>query len=365
VSDSEGFFFSKFKNLINKNRSIGLRISRKYELASPTSEFLGSVTMMLIVWFAGKLIISGKGMDGPSFLGFIGLFFQMIEPAKTLANSFAGISKAKVSVIRYFELMDTDVHIEESKNPISISKLEKGITLENISFSYNQEHPVLKNVSLFIPAGKTVALVGQSGSGKTTLANLLTRFYDVTSGRILIDGIDIKELNIAQYRKLLGFVTQESILFNDTILNNIIIGKMDATNEEIIEAAKISNCLEFIERLPKKFETEIGEAGNMISGGQKQRVSIARAVLKNPPIMILDEATSALDTERERFVQEALENLMVNRTSIVIAHRLSTIQKADIIAVMDKGQIIEQGTHTELVELKGQYAKLVELQNFD
>ena len=364
IYNSESFLNQKFSNLINRSRNLGLKMSRRYELASPTSKFLGSLTIMMIVFFGGNLVLSSK-MDAEDFLGFIALFFQMIEPAKTLANSFAGIAKGKVSAERYYELLDSDIHIEEIENPIEIQKLKKGIRLENISFYYDENHTIIDDVSLFIPAGKTVALVGQSGSGKTTLANLLARFFDVTKGKILVDDVNIKDLNLSQYRKLLGMVTQESILFNDTIHNNMIIGKMNATQEEIINAAKISNSLEFIKKLPHQFETPIGELGGKISGGQKQRISIARAVLKNPPIMILDEATSALDTESERLVQSALENLMENRTSIVIAHRLSTIQKADLIVVMEKGKIIEQGTHDELISLNGKYAKLVELQNFE
>ncbi|MCB9202779.1 MAG: ABC transporter ATP-binding protein [Flavobacteriales bacterium] len=365
IFNAESIIGKKFHDLAKKIQGLELKIARRYELASPTSEFLGSITMVLIVWFGGNIILSNQaGMKAPDFLAFIGLFFQMIEPAKTISVAFANLSKGKISAERYFEIIDTDLHVEESKNAISISELKEGITFENVTFQYEENQPIIKNFSFFIPKGKSIALVGQSGSGKTTLANLIARFYDVTSGRILIDGKDIKELKIADYRKLLGMVTQESVLFNDTIKNNILLGKSNATDQEVINASKISNSLEFIEKLPHKFDTGIGELGGMVSGGQKQRISIARAVLKNPPIMILDEATSALDTESERLVQEALENMMQNRTSIVIAHRLSTIQNCDIIVVMNQGEIVEQGSHDELMQKKGKYYQLVELQNF-
>lgn len=363
IFNSEKFIEHKFHSLINKIKKLGLIVSRKYELASPISECLGSATIMIIVYFGGKLIIQEKSIDPEDFMAFIALFFQMLEPAKTLANSLAGISKGKVSAERYFELLDSSVHIEETKNPICIHSLKHGITIKNISFSYDGNHKIIKGISLFIPKGKTVAIVGQSGSGKSTLVNLLTRFYDVCQGEILIDNHNIKNLKISDYRNLIGIVTQESILFNDTIKNNLKFGKIDATEDELLQATQISNSLEFIKKLPYGFDTIIGELGGKISGGQKQRISIARAVLKNPHIMILDEATSSLDTENERLVQNAIENLMKNRTSLVIAHRLSTIQNADLIVVMEHGKIIEQGTHNELLEHKGKYSELIELQN--
>ena len=263
------------------------------------------------------------------------------------------------------EILDADVRVDEIANPIPVKNLKSGITFKDVGFYYNEDRAIIKNFELNIEKGKTVALVGQSGSGKTTIANLLTRFYDVTEGSIEIDGENIKNLNLKDYRSLLGMVTQESVLFNDSIYNNIAMGKENATREEIIEAAKIANAHNFIEGLPEGYDTNIGDDGNKLSGGQKQRVSIARAVLKNPPIMILDEATSALDTESERYVQDALEKMMENRTSLIIAHRLSTIQKADHIVVMEKGDIIEQGSHQELMQKNGTYRKLVELQNFD
>ena len=261
--------------------------------------------------------------------------------------------------------MEYDLKIEEIENALPIQNLENKITFNNVNFFYDKDNVILKNFSLEIPKGKTIALVGQSGSGKTTVANLLARFYDVNEGNILVDGENIKNLKMSNYRQLLGMVTQESVLFNDTIYNNILMGKPHATEEEIISAAKIANAHQFIQNLPEGYHTNIGDDGNKLSGGQKQRISIARAVLKNPPIMILDEATSALDTESERFVQDALDKMMANRTSLIIAHRLSTIQKADMIVVMEKGQIVEQGTHQELMNLNGVYKKLVELQGFE
>ena len=263
------------------------------------------------------------------------------------------------------EVLEADIKIEEIENPIRIKELKQGITFKNVGFSYNEDRKILYQFNLNIPKGKTVALVGQSGSGKTTVANLLARFYDAKEGKILIDGINLKDLKLSDYRQLIGMVTQESVLFNDSVYNNILMGKPDATREEVETAAKIANAHQFITQLSEGYNTNIGDDGNKLSGGQKQRVSIARAVLKNPPIMILDEATSALDTESERFVQEALEKMMENRTSLVIAHRLSTIQKADWIVVMEKGIIIEQGTHHDLMEKNGAYKKLVELQDFE
>ena len=288
-----------------------------------------------------------------------------MAPAKQLANATSSIQGAAASVKRIFEVLEYDLKIEEIENALPIQNLENKITFNNVNFFYDKDNVILKNFSLEIPKGKTIALVGQSGSGKTTVANLLARFYDVNEGNILVDGENIKNLKMSNYRQLLGMVTQESVLFNDTIYNNILMGKPHATEEEIISAAKIANAHQFIQNLPEGYHTNIGDDGNKLSGGQKQRISIARAVLKNPPIMILDEATSALDTESERFVQDALDKMMANRTSLIIAHRLSTIQKADMIVVMEKGQIVEQGTHQELMNLNGVYKKLVELQGFE
>lgn len=329
------------------------------------SEFLGSITFLIITWYGGKQIIENQSISPEEFLVFLSMFFQILPPAKTLANAISSVQKGVPALQRVMEILEADIKIEEIPNPIPIQELEKGIEFKNVSFAYNENKTILKDFSLHIPKGKTVALVGQSGSGKTTIANLLARFYDATQGQILIDGNDIKDLKITDYRQLIGMVTQESVLFNDSVYHNILMGKPNATREEIEEAAKIANAHQVITQLSEGYQTNIGDDGNKLSGGQKQRISIARAVLKNPPIMILDEATSALDTESERLVQEALEKMMENRTSLVIAHRLSTIQKADWIVVMEQGKIIEQGTHKELIEKNGAYKKLVELQDFE
>jgi subfamily B ATP-binding cassette protein MsbA len=274
------------------------------------------------------------------------------------------VKKGDAAAERVLEVLETENPITSKQGSIQKNTFDDKISIENINFAYENEN-VLSNFSIEVPKGKTVALVGQSGSGKSTIANLLTRFYDVQKGNIKIDGIDIKDFNLQSLRGLMGLVTQDSILFNDTIKNNLLLGKEDASDEEIIEALKIANAYEFVKDLPDGINTNIGDSGNKLSGGQKQRLSIARAVLKNPPIMVLDEATSALDTESERLVQQALENMMQNRTSVVIAHRLSTIQKADTIVVMQKGEIVEQGTHEELLAKNGMYSRLVQMQSFE
>lgn len=365
IFNADKILKNRFNTTTTQWQKYAIGMSRRREMASPMSEFLGSVTILLITWFAGLNIINGTNDDPVTFLAFIGLFFQILDPAKKLSNSISSIQGGMASLDRVSEVLDYDLKVEEIAEPVSISTLSNKIEFNNIGFYYDKDNVILKNFSLTIPKGKTVALVGQSGSGKTTIANLLARFYDVSEGDILIDGVNIKHLKLKEYRQLLGMVTQESVLFNDSVYNNILMGKPDATKDEIIAAAKIANADSFISQLPEGYDTNIGDDGNKLSGGQKQRVSIARAVLKNPPIMILDEATSALDTESERFVQDALEKMMENRTSLVIAHRLSTIQKADWIVVMEKGDIVEQGTHHELIAKKGMYYKLVELQNFD
>ncbi|MBC7556882.1 MAG: ABC transporter ATP-binding protein [Chryseobacterium sp.] len=355
---------NRFNNTTNLWQIFAIGMSRRRELASPMSEFLGSITILLITWFAGVNIINGTNDDPVTFLAFIALFFQILDPAKKLSNSISSIQGGLPSLERVSEVLDYDLKIEEVENPKSILDLNNKIEFKNIGFYYDVDNVILKNFSLTLPKGKTVALVGQSGSGKTTIANLLARFYDVSEGEILIDGVNIKELNLKEYRHLLGMVTQESVLFNDSVFNNILMGKPSAPEEEVISAAKIANADQFITQLPNSYNTNIGDDGNKLSGGQKQRLSIARAVLKNPPIMILDEATSALDTESEKFVQDALDKMMENRTSLIIAHRLSTIQKADWIVVMERGEIVEQGTHQELMAKQAVYYKLVELQNF-
>lgn len=365
IFSAEKIMGSRFMGSMQRWINSSIRLGRKKELASPMSEFLGSVTFLIIAWYGGKQIIVEQSISPADFLVFLGIFFQILPPVKSLSSSISNVQKGEASLKRVLEILEADVKIEETANPVSIKTISSGITFKNISFYYDTAHTILQNFDLTIAKGKTVALVGQSGSGKTTVANLLARFYDVTEGEILVDDTNIKALKLREYRQLLGMVTQESVLFNDTVYNNILMGKPEATREEVLAAAKIANADLFISQLPEGYETNIGDDGGKLSGGQKQRVSIARAVLKNPPIMILDEATSALDTESEKFVQDALEKMMENRTSLVIAHRLSTIQKADWIVVMEKGNIVEQGTHQQLMLNMGTYHKLVELQNFD
>ncbi|MCG7279688.1 ABC transporter ATP-binding protein/permease [Chryseobacterium taklimakanense] len=364
IFNADKILKNRFNTTTDNWRRHAIGMSQRREMASPMSEFLGSVTILLITWFAGVQILNEKSMDPETFLVFIAMFFQILEPAKKLSNAFSSIQGGLASLDRVSEVLDYDIKVEQVPNPKPISDLKEKIEFKNIGFHYDPDNVILKDFSLTIPKGKTVALVGQSGSGKTTVANLLARFYDVTEGEILIDGTNIKELHLEQYRHLLGMVTQESVLFNDSVYNNILMGRPEASKEEVIAASKIANADLFISQFPEGYDTNIGDDGGKLSGGQKQRVSIARAVLKNPPIMILDEATSALDTESERLVQDALEHMMENRTSLVIAHRLSTIQKADLIVVMERGNIVEQGTHSELYDKNGIYRKLVDLQNF-
>ena len=365
IFNADKLLNNRFTASINKWLNAAVGVGKKRELASPMSEFLGSITFLIITWYGGKQIIENQSLSPEEFLVFLAMFFQILPPAKSLANSISTIQKGGPALERVIEILDADIKIDEKENPIPIQTLENSIEFKNVGFYYNEDRTILKNFNLTIPRGKTVALVGQSGSGKTTIANLLARFYDATEGEILIDGNNIKDLKVRDYRKMIGMVTQESVLFNDSVYNNILMGKPDADREEVEAAAKIANAHDFILNLSDGYDTNIGDDGNKLSGGQKQRVSIARAVLKNPPIMILDEATSALDTESERFVQEALEKMMENRTSLVIAHRLSTIQKADWIVVMERGMILEQGTHKELIDKNGAYKKLVELQDFE
>ena len=364
IFDASPQIKGRFDEVLNRIRFLSLRLFKKKALASPVSELLGAITIGMIVYFGGRLAIKGEGLSGSEFITYIALFYTILQPLKSLSSAISNMQKGEVSAKRIYDILDADYHIKEIPNAKEIKGFQGNVEFKNITFGY-EDRDVLKNFSLSIPKGKTVALVGQSGSGKSTIANLITRFYDVNDGEVLLDGENIKNIKLSNYRKLFGLVTQDNILFNDSIRNNISLGMPDASLEEIQEAAKIANAHDFIMDLPKQYDTSIGEAGGKLSGGQKQRISIARAVLKNPPIMILDEATSALDTESERFVQDALEKMMQNRTSLVIAHRLSTIQKADWIVVMEKGKIVEQGNHHDLIAKKGMYNKLVELQNFD
>jgi ATP-binding cassette, subfamily B, bacterial MsbA len=339
-------------------------VLNRQNLASPMSEFLGILVIGILLLYGGFLVFVEKQMEAGFFLGYIMLAYNILTPAKAISKASYGLKRGNASADRVLEILEQENTITSKNDALTKNTFDSKISIQNINFKYEEE-TVLKDFSLEVKKGQTVALVGQSGSGKSTIANLLTRFYDVNEGNISIDGIDIKDLSLHSLRGLMGLVTQDSILFNDTIKANISIGKLDATDDEIIEALKIANAYEFVKDLPNGILTNIGDSGNKLSGGQKQRLSIARAVLKNPPIMILDEATSALDTESEKFVQVALENMMQNRTSIVIAHRLSTIQKADKIVVMQKGEIVEQGTHDELIALHGTYNKLVTLQSFE
>lgn len=364
IFDASPQIQKRFDNTLNTIRNLSLKLFKKKALASPVSELLGAFTIGMIVYFGGKLALKGEGLSGAEFIVYISLFYTILDPLKKLSNSISNFQKGEVSAKRVFEILDADYQIKEIENAAEITDFKDKIEFKNICFAY-EDRKVLDNFSLTIPKGKSVALVGQSGSGKSTIANLITRFYDVQEGEILIDGINIKNLKLSSYRRLFGLVTQDNILFNDSISNNIALGSVNADQNAIKNAAKVANANDFILDLPHGYDTGIGEAGGKLSGGQKQRISIARAVMKNPPIMILDEATSALDTESERLVQDALEHMMENRTSLVIAHRLSTIQKADQIVVMEKGKIMEQGSHSELYSHDGVYRKLVDLQNFE
>jgi len=362
--NAENYFKSLFNNSITRLLHLDNSIGKKNNLASPMSEFMGIVVIAILLWYGGNLVLVDETLKGSLFFVYLGLAYNILTPAKAISKASYQVKNGLAAAERVFEVLEVENAIVDNTNAIKKETFDDKITIENINFRYEDEN-VLKNFSLEVSKGKTVALVGQSGSGKSTIANLLTRFYDVQEGRIKIDGVDIKVMNLKSLRDLMGLVTQDSILFNDTIKANIALGKPEATDDEIIEALKIANAYEFVKDLPEGIYTNIGDSGNKLSGGQKQRLSIARAVLKNPPIMILDEATSALDTESERLVQIALENMMQNRTSIVIAHRLSTIQKADTIVVMHKGKIVEQGTHDELLAKNGTYSKLVSMQSFD
>ncbi|MBN8567094.1 MAG: ABC transporter ATP-binding protein [Flavobacteriales bacterium] len=368
--NAENTFTKKFNDSIFRLYRLTNSIGRKNNLSSPMSEFLGIVVIAILLWYGGNMVLVEKFangsplLEGSKFLAYMGLAYNILTPAKAISKASYQVKTGLAAAERVFDVLEVKNEIVDKENALYKKEFKTSISIQNINFSY-EEDAVLKNFSLEIPKGKTVALVGQSGSGKSTIANLLTRFYDVNEGSIQIDGVDIKDISMKSLRHLMGLVTQDSILFNDTIKNNILIGKQNATDDEIIEALKIANAYEFVKDLPNGINTNIGDAGGKLSGGQKQRLSIARAVLKNPPIMILDEATSALDTESEKLVQVALENMMQNRTSIVIAHRLSTIQKADVIVVMQKGEIVEQGTHDELLAKNGMYAKLVMMQSFE
>jgi len=359
---AEGSFITKFFQSTTSFFNFSNKLLNRQNLASPLSEFMGIGVIGGLLWFGGSMVLVDKTLDGTTFIVFITLAYNILTPAKAISKASYAIKKGDAAAERVLEILEAPNELTDHPNAQPISGFNAEVHFDKIGFQYDTT-PVLKAFSLSLKKGQTIALVGQSGSGKTTVANLLNRFYDVQEGSIQIDGMDIKEATTESLRKLIGVVTQDSILFNDSVQNNLLIGNPNATDEEVIEAAKIANAHEFIITLSEGYHTNIGDQGNKLSGGQKQRLSIARAVLKNPPIMVLDEATSALDTESEKLVQEALENLMSNRTSLVIAHRLSTIQKADQIVVMQNGEIIEMGTHSELISNNSNYKKLVEMQS--
>ncbi len=363
--NAEDKFDEKFQESTSRFYHFSNKLFNRQNLASPTSEFLGICIIAVILWYGGNLVLdnASSSLDSSMFLVYMGLSYNVLTPAKAISRGLYNIKKGGAAAERIQEIIDTENPLKDKENAIEKEGFDTDIVFDNISFKYSEDY-VLKDFSLTIPKGKTVALVGQSGSGKSTIANLITRFYDVNEGEILIDGMDIRDLTTGSLRNQLGIVTQDAILFNESIKNNMLLGQENATDEQIIEALKVANAWEFVKDLPETIHTNIGDSGNKLSGGQKQRLSIARAVLKSPPIMVLDEATSALDTESERLVQVALENMTKNRTSIVIAHRLSTIQNADEIIVLSKGKIVEQGKHKDLMSKKGVYYKLVEMQSF-
>ncbi|WP_109436908.1 MULTISPECIES: ABC transporter ATP-binding protein [Aquimarina] len=361
---AEKIFGKKFQESTSRFYSFSNSLLNRQNLASPTSEFLGITVIAILLWYGGQMVLVEKTLDPGLFIVYMGLAYNILTPAKAISKASYGVKRGNAAAERVLEILNTTSPLQDKKGAIEKNDFNTDISLESISFKYEDEF-VLNNFSLKVPKGSSVALVGQSGSGKSTIANLVTRFYDVNEGSIKIDGTDIRDLTKKSLRDLMGLVTQDSILFNDTIKNNLLVGDQTASDEEIIEALKIANAWEFVKDLPSGIETNIGDSGNKLSGGQKQRLSIARAVLKNPPIMILDEATSALDTESERLVQSALENMMKNRTSIVIAHRLSTIQNSNLIVVMQKGKIVEKGTHDELISKNGVYQKLVTMQSLE
>ncbi|WP_116788807.1 ABC transporter ATP-binding protein [Flavobacterium psychrotrophum] len=362
---AENIFSKKFNTTSDRLFEHSNTVANRQNLASPMSEFLGIVIISVLLIYGGYLVFQDKSMEAGFFLGYILMAYNILTPAKDISKASYGLKRGTASAERIVQILEAEVSIDDHLKAVEKESFDSGISIENITFGYDESKNVLTDFSLHVPKGQTVALVGQSGSGKSTVANLLTRFYDVNNGAIKIDGVDIKDMKLNNLRGMTGLVTQDSILFNDTVKNNMLIGRPTASDEEIIEALKVANAYEFVEGLEHGIDTNIGDGGGKLSGGQKQRLSIARAVLKNPPIMILDEATSALDTESERLVQEALDNMMQNRTSVVIAHRLSTIQKADKIVVMKHGRIVEQGTHDQLIALQGTYNRLVMMQSFE
>lgn len=360
---AEPRFLKAFQNSTSRFFKFSNALANRQNLASPIGEFLGILVIGVLLWFGGRMVLLENSLDAASFLAYMGLAYNILTPAKAISKASYTIKKGNAAAERISEILEAENPIKDPVNAVAKSDFHTGITLDNVSFKYEDDY-VLEQINLHLPKGHTVALVGQSGSGKSTIAHLVSRFYDLSEGAILIDGVNIKQLSKTNLRGLMGLVTQEAILFNDTVKNNIRLGKENATDAEIVAAARVANAHDFITALPQGYDTYIGDSGNKLSGGQKQRLSIARAVLKNPPIMILDEATSALDTESERLVQDALDTMMQNRTSLVIAHRLSTIQKADRIVVLHEGKIVEEGTHEALMQAQKQYRKLVDMQSF-
>ena len=362
--NAEKRFNSKFNDSTERFYQFANTLHNRQNLAGPTSEFLGIATIAGLLWYGGSMVLIEQTLTGGAFITFMALSYQILTPAKAISKATYRVRTGNASAQRILEIIDEESPLEDHKKSINKNDFNSSIELKNIDFKYEDDY-VLSDFNLTIPKGANVALVGQSGSGKSTIANLISRFYDVNNGSILIDGVDIRNIKKQSLRKLIGLVTQDSILFNDSIRNNVAIADNAISDEEIIEALKVANAWEFVSKLPDGIHTNVGDSGNKLSGGQKQRISIARAVLKNPPIMVLDEATSALDTESEHLVQKALENMMKNRTSIVIAHRLSTIQNVDTIIVMQQGQIIEKGSHEDLIEKKGAYNTLINMQSLN
>ena len=360
---SELFFIEKFRKSNNRFYNLSNKLINRQNLASPMSEFLGISVIGVLLWYGGKLVLIDQELNPAAFITYMGLAYGVLTPAKAISKASYSIKKGNAAAERVLEILDSENSIKQEANAEKKLDFKSNIKFENVSFKYENEK-IIDNINFEIKKGQTIALVGQSGSGKSTIANLIPRFYDVSEGKISIDGINIKKINKNNLRGLIGLVSQDSILFNDTIINNIKLSKSETELDDIINSAAIANADDFIKKFEKKYETNVGDGGGKLSGGQKQRISIARAVFRNPPIMILDEATSSLDSESEKLVQQALEKLMKNRTSLVIAHRLSTIQKADLILVISEGQIIEKGTHNELIDKNGTYSKLIKLQSF-
>ena len=362
--NAEDKVMRRFSGENEKYRNISRRMNRRYELAHPMSEFLGTATIAVVLWFGGTLILNGTdAITAPKFIYYMVIFYSIINPAKDFSKASYNIQRGMASMQRIDKILGANNPITNPAEPVELTALSLGISYNNVRFRY-QDAWVIDGVNISIPCGKTVALVGQSGSGKTTIADLLPRFYDVNEGSITIDGVDIRNFSVSQLRSLMGNVNQEAILFNDSFFNNIAFGVENATLEQVEQAARIANAYDFIMASEHGFDTNIGDRGCKLSGGQRQRISIARAILKNPPILILDEATSALDTESEHLVQEALDKLMHGRTTLVIAHRLSTIKNADLIYVMHEGHVVEQGRHDQLMALGGNYKHLVDMQTF-